>query len=836
MHRVSLKTVFREKEFWLLVILGNLYFYRPLFLRETFFFRDLGLHFLLRKQLLADFMKVGELPLWDVYLHGGQPYLAEVSNSVLYPTNLLYLFLPTLKAFNLNIVLHFVGCLAFAYLFSRIVGLQPISSFIAALVYGFCGYTLSLGNLLGFLMAMPHIPLLFLFWHLFLFEQRKRWFIMAAIVGVVQVFAGAPETNVISLLSLLGWTLVYPYPHRSMYRRIFLWLFLGIFIIGIASIQILPTVEMILYSPRGQGVDSAIFSQWSLHPKRLPELVFPGFFGYLDSFPWSIHYWGGKLVDRAYPYIPNIYFGCVAIVFAIFGGISKSDNCVLPFKVRIFLFLLFVSSLLLSIGRFLPFFYLLYKYVPLIDLFRFPIKFLIAGIFPLALLTGYTAESHFGGIHPPAPLKGGIVQREWFSSRSVLGILWSTAVILTIFTGTFLFSNGFANRFQELVFTRSGGDVMRNGLRYSFMHTTAIWLLMTLLYQYRKMKRSYWQHWLLACIFMVDLLSAGKRVNFYAPEEFFTDVPAVARIVRSEIGDGRFFRDESSERVSPSLKLWVPQNSRFQIPPDSIIWRYRWYFEVFSYYTGAFYRVPTIFHPNFTRLAPAHIMKLESLINTLPWEQRLPLLSAGGVTLVITSEDLSVRGIQRITEIPNWSNVLFYLYRNETAMAHVEFVTQWKRVNSDTEALEAMLSPDYDPRKYAILQEPDPTFFNVPFKTPKIENTPYSSIKPNLSECSDPLQIKKLVSNTHRTLFSGSNSCDGYLVFSEAFYPGWQVFVDGKATPVLRANYAFSAVFLPMGTHEIERRYCPNSLLLGIFSSVLFCLLLCFVAYKADNS
>ncbi|MCP4369636.1 MAG: hypothetical protein GY797_16220, partial [Deltaproteobacteria bacterium] len=312
---VRLTTNLREKELWLLVLLGVLYFYRPLFMGETFYERDLYLHFFLRKQLLVGFINSRELPLWNPYLHGGQTYIAELSNSALYPSNLLFLFLPLIKAFNANIVLHFIGCSVFTYLLSRTIGLRPVSSFIAGIIYGFCGYTLSLGNLLGFLMTMPYLPLLLLFWHLYLLEGKKRWFITTVIAGVFQVFGGAPETNVLSLLFLLGWTLCYPYLSLSLWRKGITWVLLGVCIVGMASIQIFPTVEMILHSSRGQGLNFASISGWSLYPERLPELLLPGFLGYQISadMPKEAYWWGTKLFDEPRPYIFSIYFGCMTM-------------------------------------------------------------------------------------------------------------------------------------------------------------------------------------------------------------------------------------------------------------------------------------------------------------------------------------------------------------------------------------------------------------------------------------------------------------------------------------------------------------------------------------------
>jgi uncharacterized membrane protein YfhO len=45
--------------------------------------------------------------------------------------------------------------------------------------------------------------------------------------------------------------------------------------------------------------------------------------------------------------------------------------------------------------------------------------------------------------------------------------------------------------------------------------------------------------------------------------------------------------------------------------------------------------------------------------------------------------------------------------------------------------------------------------------------------------------------------------------------------VDGRESPVERANYAFRAVRLEPGRHEVEFRYSPGSVRLGLALSVL---------------
>ena len=48
---------------------------------------------------------------------------------------------------------------------------------------------------------------------------------------------------------------------------------------------------------------------------------------------------------------------------------------------------------------------------------------------------------------------------------------------------------------------------------------------------------------------------------------------------------------------------------------------------------------------------------------------------------------------------------------------------------------------------------------------------------------------------------------DGLAVVLEPFYPGWTARVDGRAAPILRADYAFEAVPVPAGRHELRLEY-----------------------------
>jgi uncharacterized membrane protein YfhO len=61
----------------------------------------------------------------------------------------------------------------------------------------------------------------------------------------------------------------------------------------------------------------------------------------------------------------------------------------------------------------------------------------------------------------------------------------------------------------------------------------------------------------------------------------------------------------------------------------------------------------------------------------------------------------------------------------------------------------------------------------------------------------------------------------GVLVLTDAFHPGWKVFVGGKEQTIRRANYLFRGVELPADNHRVEFVYDPVSFKLGLMISSL---------------
>ena len=80
--------------------------------------------------------------------------------------------------------------------------------------------------------------------------------------------------------------------------------------------------------------------------------------------------------------------------------------------------------------------------------------------------------------------------------------------------------------------------------------------------------------------------------------------------------------------------------------------------------------------------------------------------------------------------------------------------------------------------------------------------------------------------------------CAAYLVFGDAYFPGWKAYLDGEPATLYRAHGALRAVFVPAGEHEVEFVYRPASVILGATLtglSLLGCLVLVLVNRRRDR-
>jgi hypothetical protein len=76
----------------------------------------------------------------------------------------------------------------------------------------------------------------------------------------------------------------------------------------------------------------------------------------------------------------------------------------------------------------------------------------------------------------------------------------------------------------------------------------------------------------------------------------------------------------------------------------------------------------------------------------------------------------------------------------------------------------------------------------------------------------DSLSSAKLTAyHPEKLTYEVNASADRLMVFSEVWYPeGWFCYIDGKETPLARADYLFRAVKVPAGKHQVELVFAPR--------------------------
>jgi hypothetical protein len=328
------------------------------------------------------------LPVWNPWLHGGQPILSNPSYAAFYPPSWLALVVPPAYALSLLAVFHAALAFAGAWVLARRLGAGRGAAALAALGYTGSGATLSLLNAFTLFCSMAWFP-----WVLAAGDAALRagpgsgprggvrsrfpdWLRPALLGGCalgLQLLNGEPVTVVVSGLGLLALGASALRTPRAVPR-----LLVPVAVaVAFAAVQLVPTWGRLHDSPRAGGLDARQAGTWSAPPERLVELVFPRFFGD-PAQPVEGRFFGWNLHDRDYPYVASLYPGLLLTVL----GIAALTLWPIPRRAAWALGVL--GGGFLALGRHNPLYEGLRRSVPFLGMLRFPEKFAILTVASLA--------------------------------------------------------------------------------------------------------------------------------------------------------------------------------------------------------------------------------------------------------------------------------------------------------------------------------------------------------------------------------------------------------------------------------------------------------------------
>jgi len=217
-------------------------------------------------------LHAGQLPLWNPFTFSGHPFIADIQSAVFYPLSLLTMALTAVGRFSyhaleLEAIAHFMLAAVFTYLLARRLTRGRIGGLTAAVVFTFSGYLTSYPALqLAILETQVWLPLILLALDV-AGERREmgdarasvRWVLAAGLLLGVAYLAGHPQSALLVTYAGLAFGLFRFWPRDvgATKRGWRPWLriagLLALFLavgLGVAAVQLLPSLEFMLLSTR----------------------------------------------------------------------------------------------------------------------------------------------------------------------------------------------------------------------------------------------------------------------------------------------------------------------------------------------------------------------------------------------------------------------------------------------------------------------------------------------------------------------------------------------------------------------------------------------------------
>lgn len=747
--------------------------------------RDMQLFFVPLKRLVWESLHAGRLPLWSPYLSTGFPLLADFQSGAFYPPNWLYLALPFFTAFNWILVLHFVLGGLGAYFLVRELDFGRPEALCAAVSYMLGGYFVSLTNLINVLQAAAWAPLLA--WSLLRQIRRPSVprFLTVVAIYLGGFLAGAPETFLLAaataaLLALLRATDPAD-PEAAPGTLVVTLPLAALLVLGLAAIQLLPTVQLLGLSARGTGLRFDEASNYSLVPIRLVHAIVP------DDFTDPVFRFGLRSqLSASDPWLFSIYLGVVTLLLAVHAAWDRNRREVL------FWAALGVVGIVLALGRFTPVYGFLYAHVPGIAAFRYPEKFYLLTGLSGAMLSAYGLRA--------------VLERR---CDDRLG--WKFVLVIALLAGAMLWA-WHAGRSEILgwVKSRLSDSPAASNLEFAYgvwtrrVRDLAVFLVagVALLWAF---KRGFIGRRpltvLVPLLLAADFWLAGRHLTPVVDESFYDTPPTMVRRLGK---DAQLTYRYRSRPFNQNLGMFFTVKGA-SLQADKWFWQQTLQPNVSTY------------QHILTRDAvdAIHLRRYSDesdLLRKLDDRSRWRLLRLASVKYVYSEYDYFQDGRDTTGALASrarMDSLTGWLYEMKDPLPRAYVVEEAERCSSDLALLNRLIDPTFDPAGSVALEAdslPGRSGACIPADSGAAEPAAAGRARISRDE-GETLAIDLQV------------DAPGWLVLTDNYYPGWHAYVDGRERPIERANYLYRAVRVRPGDRRVVFRYQPSVLRRGAWIS-----------------
>lgn len=715
----------------------------------------------------------GDMPLWNPHQLMGVPAAAVLQSGVFYPGNVLYLFLAPPLAFGISNMLHIGLGGWFAGWYAARLGLGRAGIIAAALLACLGSDVFQRFLYHAYMHTSPWIfPCLMALDSLAERPGRRAAAVLALALGM-HFMAGWPQATVMAVyvvgLRAVWW---FAFNRRAMPApgRTAGWITLaaGLWVLLISA-QFLSTIEL------------------------LPDSARP-LEGYtLEALSQGFHYsWSGWIGD-AMSAIPSVrikrmYLGLIGMFLVFASWTAKDRRREVAFWFGVWL--LFALMILGHNGPVYP----LYQHLPTGRMFREPSRFMYCAHTAASISVAFGADAlwrRFAEMQAP-------------QKRAAVTFLF--AALISAAVGVNMYGNqaawhalGALEPYARVAYPWAAWGAMvlaavaayvwrpsRRAAVVMFCIVGGVWIA-DLFYANRNLHKVVTQvphYWLSEAELELDLPEgvAGPRVYLRST---WLDFPMAAKWAtltgNAEIGDfevmhvmrkSRFLRFARDGHPSPPW-FFAPGREDIGIDP-------------------AYPELLSLLSVQWMALRTSSVIPLAA--REWPGELKPPFVDR-------TSDALRRRGI--------------LLAENPDALPRVYVVPHAVVIPEENDTLYALVAEDFDPRTTVILTAPLPPAAPGP-------DTASATVTARAAFASyAPEDVRVRV----------ESPTPGYLVMTDAWYPGWRATVNGAPAPIARANVLLRAVAIPAGPSEVVFAFRPRLQYVGIAISLVG-LVLCAVLLR----
>jgi len=717
----------------------------------------------------SSFNAHGELPMWNNYLWSGAPMTGNTQEAVYYPPSWIFMVVPFVIATKLFYIFHTVVAGLLMYFLARELKLGHVPGLVAAMIFMTTGCVYALNVQHFFSNFILWLPGVILFYRMAVRKQNYTYSVIAGIIIAIQFMGSHPQLFYLSMMLFSALCLVDLYRAWRINKGFGRLMSQGsyavvavLIAIGFSLFQIIGMLELSSLSTRVNAGGLSFSADISLEPSELLSLF--------------IH--------------PTLGGGGILFIGLLPLFLAQASMFDMKRREIDFFICVAIISLLLSLGKYSPLFYVFHYIVPGFKLFRNPYYGVFFFAFSLTILSAYGAQYLFVELRDALPDRGFIKRlytKVTISSSAlvVLTVVYfaARAPLMSIYAK--LGVNGNSHTASGML----GDPHIRTGVHMLVLATVVLifTFALALLREHENTGRGKVWKCVLIILLAFEVMSASM-VSLRTAE---------AREVLSG--------NELTEFLSINAEGYRVLN----MGGDRIL--------------------------NQTLAAEQHIQLADGYDPMMLNDYQLFMNSAAGIEKPTSSTKLQLTG-KDIDEITNWRPL---------DLLGVKYIHSPKQFNVSRLKLAAkfddlrmychnkgMLSipevfvyenPEAMPRVYLTSNVEVISRDQVLAKLSEVESGDLAFVEENSPggpSCRNCMATIKSYS-PNRIEVEADLDGAGLMVLSEVWYPGWRAFVDGEETEVVRTNYLLRGLYLQGGHHNVELIFQPKAYSYGRYVLLL---------------